>query len=410
MRIFRWIAAHKFISIAAFLLVLGSAFLAVSYFSRNIHTQIALQTTGVESIKSEYFAVRDEQLLTQNAGGTVVAMADNGSAVAIGDPVALLFDNPAGAQAYSDAAATQNELDVYKKLESMNFDGAPDMVKLDREIDEVFSLYLDRVSAEDYAAASQELSRLRNKLAAKEIAVGGQLDFSDTIKRLEGELSVLQANKNRYQTLKAESSGYFIGGSDGFENLISYSNAPEAVPDQVRSALTAQAQNRAGNVYGRLVKEYKWYVLVCLDKQQASQLKIGTTYPVKLENSAEALSFRLIALNKGTKDEYAAVLLCNLMNKQVSAFRKGEIEIICTSKTGLKVSAGAVRTIKNEKTGKDETGVYIDKNGVVRFRRIDIIFWGDGYVIAGMTDTNKLKMYDRVIVSGKRLKEGDIIG
>lgn len=410
MRIYRWITDHKLISFAAVLLITGAAILTLSYFGKNINTQIALETTGTQSVKGEYFAVRDELLLEQNAGGTVVTLAENGSAVAQGDPVALLFGDPAGAQAYSDASANRNELAVYKQLESLNFSSAPDMDKLDKEIDGIFSLYLDHVSGEDYAAASQMLSQLRSKLAAKEIAVGGRLDFSAAINRLEAALAAYESDEPVYKKLSVDSSGYFIGGADGFENNISYKNAPSAGPEDVRSALKSQAQNRGGDVYGRLVKEYKWYVLVCLDKQQAAQLKVDNMYSVKLENADEPLPFRLVSLNKGAEDEFAAVLQCNIMNRQVSAFRKGDIEIIYASKTGLKVNASAVRTLKNEATGKDEKGVYIDKNGVVRFRRIDIIFWGDGYVIAGLTDKNELKMYDQVIVSGRRLREGDIIG
>ncbi len=410
MKWFRWIAEHKLISIAAALIIIGSGVLAGSYYNKNIHTQIALEAGGVQSIKNEFFAVRDEQLLKQDSASMVVTLVDNGSAVAKGDTVALLFNDPADARAYAEAAENQNELDVYKEFENLNFSGVPDLEKLEKEIDEIYTLYLDRVSAEDYAAASMQLSQLRSKLAAKEIAVGGQIVFSANIKRLENALASFKENEAPHKTLTVESSGYFIGGTDGFEDSIAYADAQAVRPEAVLSVMRSQAHNRAGNVYGRLVKEYKWYVLVCLDNRQAAQLTIGKTYSSILENSDDELPMRLIALNKGEKGEYAAVFQCSVMNKKVSGFRKGDIEIIVTRKTGLKVNTDAVRTVRNAKTGKNETGVYINKNGVVRFRRIDIVFWGDGYVIAGLTGANELKMYDQVIVSGRRLKEGDIIG
>jgi len=410
MRILRWVAAHKVISLAAAVIVISAAVVTINYYSKNINTETALEATGTQSIKGEYFAVRDELLLEQNAGGTVVTLIDNGSAVAQGDVVARLFADSTDAQAYADDDEVQKELAVYQELDSLNFASAPDIEKLDKEIDDIFSAYLEHVSAQDYSSASLVLSQLRNKLAAKEIAVGGKIDFSDTIKRLEDSRAAYEKGKADYTDLTAASSGYFIGGTDGYENTIQYNKAVAAGPADVKAALNASAQNRSGSVYGRLVKEYKWYILLCLDKDQAARLEVNTTYSVKLENTDSTLPFQLIVLNKGEQDEYAAVLRCNLMNKQVSAFRKGDAEIIYANKTGLKISTAAVRTVKNEKTGKDEKGVYIDKNGVVRFRRIDIIFWGDGYVIVGNNGTNELKMYDQVIVSGRRLKEGDIIG
>ena len=49
-----------------------------------------------------------------------------------------------------------------------------------------------------------------------------------------------------------------------------------------------------------------------------------------------------------------------------------------------------------------QTGVYINSGRVVRFRKIDIVYSTDDYVISKMSDEDGfLQLYDEVIIEGK---------
>ena len=125
------------------------------------------------------------------------------------------------------------------------------------------------------------------------------------------------------------------------------------------------------------------------------------------------------------KDNIITVTLrCKLMNEELVTLRKEKAEIILNRHNGLKINHQAIQ--KNEE-GLD--GVYVLSGNLVEFSPIDIKYYGDDYVIAGKyyayktnekgkqeidldkTDEYRaIRLYDNIIVKGKNLHDGKIIG
>ena len=118
-------------------------------------------------------------------------------------------------------------------------------------------------------------------------------------------------------------------------------------------------------------------------------------------------------------DKVSVVLKCTSMNKEISALRKEKAQITVKTYTGLRISNEALTSDEN-----GTEGVYILSGKRVSFKPVNIIHYGENYVIATAvtfynedgsvdyekTSENEIKAFDRVITKGRNLSDGKVIG
>ena len=103
-----------------------------------------------------------------------------------------------------------------------------------------------------------------------------------------------------------------------------------------------------------------------------------------------------------------AVLRSDVTPADFRYLRSQKAEITVGSIEGIYVPAQSYVS----QNGVD--GVYVFEESTVRFRRIRILYEGDGYLIAALTDdepdseTAYLGMNDLMITSGKKLYDGKV--
>ncbi len=93
------------------------------------------------------------------------------------------------------------------------------------------------------------------------------------------------------------------------------------------------------------------------------------------------------------------------MDKNISSMRLEDIEIRVKSYTGIKVNSSAV----HDKDG--EKGVYALVSNIAKWRRADVLYTGDGYVILSYDDPdvqNGIKLYDKIIIRGRDVYDGRV--
>ena len=77
-------------------------------------TEIALNRDMQSIIRTEAFVVRDETYITtENSGGTVVSIAEDGKRVSSGDNVAVVFPSSESAATYVRINELEKEFDYY---------------------------------------------------------------------------------------------------------------------------------------------------------------------------------------------------------------------------------------------------------------------------------------------------------
>ncbi|MBQ4267334.1 MAG: hypothetical protein IJB93_03995 [Clostridia bacterium] len=190
-------------------------------------------------------------------------------------------------------------------------------------------------------------------------------------------------------------------------------------------ALLNTEKSEEQNVYGKIVGSFIWYFVFDVAASEISSMDEGKTVYVNFPGKGlEGIKMTIYDISE-VKDSLATVTLrCKLMNEELVTLRKEKAEIVLNRHNGFKINRQAI--VKNDE-GLD--GVYVLSGNLVEFSPVDIKYYGEDYVIADkyyVLEKNKkgdtvinydktdsyraIKLYDNIIVKGRNLHDGKIIG
>lgn len=398
-------------------------------------TEFALNYTQVESVHVDGFAVRDEgtfkngknsSFLYKNSSKYYVPLVEDSANVSNNDSIAIAFADEASAVAYRERVALREKITALKELKSQGGLSYLNVVGLNSLIYTSAVDYADSVSKGKSENLHKIADNFTQRLTTKQIATGEKPDFDAAIKEYTDEYDALRYSLGSYQRVYAPRAGYFVSNVDGFENVVAYSDVVSKKLNckSGEKFFNAESENYE-NVYGKIVGQFTWYFVFDMSASQLSSMNEGSVvyvnFPAKGINNIKMTVYDI----SEAKDSVITVTLrCKMMNEELVTLRKEKAEIVIKSHNGLKINQNAI--VKNDE-GID--GVYVLSGNYVEFSPIDIKYYGEDYVIADKyyvirkdekgksyidyEETDKyrsIKLYDNIIVKGKNLYDGKIIG
>ena len=125
--------------------------------------------------------------------------------------------------------------------------------------------------------------------------------------------------------------------------------------------------------------------------------------------SAPALSVNVKQVNMSSDGNDAVVLFsCNEMNSALATLRQGTMTIVSNTYDGLRIEKKALRVVDGK------TGVYVLSGMALKFVPVEVIYSpsDNEYIICKQEKSNEnvLRLYDEVVVKGKKLYDGKIVG
>ena len=239
------------------------------------------------------------------------------------------------------------------------------------------------------------------------------IDFSKKIASVKSDIAALTAKVGSVDYLMADDTGYYVSSADGYENTLSFSNIKNLSSDKIKAALSASPAAVPANTKGKLIHGYTWYFVGIVNKSDATRLNDGDSVTLRCDNmSRDSINASVYYRGPINTDETVLILSSKIMDSDIARLRTEDVEIVINETDGIRVNKSAVRVIDGVQ------GVYVLTGNIVRFKKLDIIYTGEDYVISKMIkedvyDENKvpyLKIYDAVILEGKDLKDGKLIG
>ncbi len=378
-----------------------------------VETVMAVETQVNNSLFTKGFFIREEEYIINSASGTVVPVAEDGKKVSGGDAVAMVFGDDQSVNCYMRAQTLKEELERYKKLNSITPSSAIDKDGLDSAIDVSVSDLADAINSGDLDSLSSYYASLRDSITKKQLMLGEDINFQSIIDGINNELEMIEKQKISYQTISASGSGYYIAEVDGYESTFDYSQVKSITPEQADALFNQQKAEVPENVMGKLVTGFNWYIVCKLEIKDIADLSPGSKVTVDFPYSSTLpLEAWVDAINVSGADTAAVVLRCNMMNEELANMREEDIEIIFNSVTGFKIPVEAVREDEDradkgtENEGTKYYGVYVLRSNTVTFKKINIIWSDENYVICA---DDEIKIYDQVVVKGKNLSDGKAI-
>lgn len=378
-----------------------------------VKTQTAIAATHKNSISTKMFAVRDESLVSgSSVSGTLVSVVGDGERVAGGQAIAAAFANDAAAADYVELERLKDELKRYENLNSQQNLMTLDVSKINSDADLLFYDMLDTVRSGELGALNDAAERFSDKLTAKQILVNGNIDFSEQIASLTSRIQNLKSGIGNISYIKADDTGYYVSSADGYEGVLDFSKITQLKSSDVKAALSAKPASVSSDNIGKLIHGYNWYFVCVVSLSDALKLDTGDSVNLLCDNVSRGYISATVH-HKGEEEngEVVLVFVSNIMDEDISRLRIEDVQIIVSETDGLRVSKDAVRVVDGVQ------GVYVLTGNIVTFKRLDVIYTGDDYVISKkiydtVKDDNNIpyvKLYDEVIVEGKDLSDGKII-
>lgn len=239
---------------------------------------------------------------------------------------------------------------------------------------------------------SDDMLRLMNIF---NVSTNVEIDYSERINKLKQELSICNAAlKDPITTVKSGATGYFTSSFDGYEAYLTMDTISELTVDDINriienpTNITAEYKNAIGKVFS----DYSWKMIGIIDTSDRYFVNQKLTFSFASSNAEHTVTVESITPT-GNGNEAIMILSCQELDSEIASSRVQEADIIFDEYIGLRVPREAIRFVDGVK------GVYVIVGERTEFKKLDVIYEGDDYVLsANISDDDYLNLYDRIIL------------
>ncbi|MBE6542020.1 MAG: hypothetical protein E7672_06190 [Ruminococcaceae bacterium] len=418
------VALYLLTAVAALGAIIYMAYHLIDRFSPGLELIDAKPKTITQVISADAYIMRDEEpVYSRNfVTGSVVPLVSNGEKLSVNQKIADVYSNVS-----PDTEARLSEINelialLQKSVDSDRTVQSP--AGMDSAIfDTVFDIR-SLCESGDYAEVLSMKTSLLLDIKERNILTGSGASLSSQITKLEAEKASLKSQLGaNLGSVYSESTGYYFEEYDGYGNIFSSENVDTLTFDDFVQMSSSEAENVNVSCVGSMVHDFRWYIACFMKKTDAASLVDKYSCDVTFAYSDKTLSMELYRIIPQTPGDNAVVIFqCEVMPENFDYTRMQPVEISSVEYTGFEVPIEAVRVVSGFE------GVYILDEVTVEFRRINIIYEGDGYVICtgdpdeeipvseeDKVDVNDelypwIKQNDIIVVSGTELYSGKVIG
>lgn len=389
------------------LTVLLSLFAIITVASQiyiRVHQQYQTQTAAASSsatMQSFYGVfVRDEKPIMYTGTGAVSYPMPDGGKAANGSVVAYIYGSEEDIIINGRIEELKDEISL---LESAQSPGTTEVAQpefLSSLIEENYQTISTDLAKKDLSRLSSERDSFLSLMSIYQITIGDAVNFDDRIDELYRSLNELEGRKKTPQReITADSTGYFVSYTDGYENTLNTENITELTADDIKQIIedeNSDKSKRSEKSIGKLIDGYGWKMVGIIDNSDAT-FSPGDSVKLKFASTSDTVTAAIERITETDDPNESIVQLdCEEMTFDLVKHRVEHVEMILHDYEGIKVPREALRFDKN-----NNKGVYVLLGQRVMFKKLDVIFECSDYLLSRITaDSEYLNIYDEIIISG----------
>ena len=414
------------------LILLLIVFISIVYNFRNKQapTAVALMSDATASREFKGVFIRDETPLMCTSGGAVSYNVADGGKLGNGTVIAEVYPNDEQIVRNREIKRLERELGVLRKIQNPGTIESAQPSNLSDSIEEKYRSMIYSRDMHDYSSVERDMEDLLIQMSTYQIITKQVNGFDQQITDINSKLAELKSQTvSPSETIKSPRSAYFVSYCDGYES--------ELKPDKLDTISIADInsiedrKSSEGNIVGKLIEGYGWYLAGVIDNSR-KEYAIGGNVKIRFDSAADTFDAVVKDIrDEGDNSKSIIILECNQFNYDLVQHRAEKCEMIKGDFRGLKVPRESIRfadiTQKKEfpaaeeetapegETPTEETapqteaettvktkGVYILKGEQVTFKKIDVIYEGDDYVLSKVheDDSSYLALYDDIMIEG----------
>lgn len=419
------------VSLFVLLMAVGQLF-----FSRGskVSTEVAYSYDHEVNVPFDGVYMRDESLVYNSGTGVLSFENADGTKVGKSSVIARRYKSEGDSAYLREIEALNKQIEVLNSAEKLIGTDSSQLEAISIQINESHSDIISAVLEGDYARAGVKQNSLLEAMCKREITLGQSQGseqsqgYADKKSALNREVSRLQSLiSGSVQDIVAGSAGYFVSNVDGYEGEIGYSDISKMTEDKINEIVENPQKDGAGNtsgVIGKLISDYHWRIAALIDAESLVGISEGDIVNLRVGSDGRRLDAKLVSMEPGSENKAICIFECDELNAAVVMGRTARFKLIINSYGGLRVPRKALRYDEN-----GERGVFVERGQTIVFKKVDVIYWADDYVICRQNvyqkrenenssgddeeqviDEDYLKLYDIIVTEGKDLYDGKFIG
>ena len=392
----------------------------LQYLGDPLTTTLAYNYQVEEGMDLSGYVVRREQVLADETSGLLRLQRSEGEKVGAGGTVALV---------YADQASLdrQREIDELSgRIEQLQFAqeaslGSEVSLKLDAQIMRSLLDYRAELAAGRLDTAEEHETELKSLVLKRDYTYSDTEDLSGQIAGLQSQLKELKAQAaSSVRAVKAPVSGVYSAVVDGYETVLTPGLLADMTPSQLNAV---QADETLTSQTGKLILGDNWYYAVTMSADQAKALRdSGGTMTLRFAKGVEQdQTVTLYAVGPEEQGRVVVTFRGEYNMAQVTLLRRQSAQLIWRTVAGIRVPNEALRAANTKvdqegnRTTVESLGVYCVVGMEARFKPVEVLYSGDGFVLVRSTaasdqESLRLRPGDEIIISAKDLYDGKVVG
>ena len=392
----------------------------LQYLGDPLTTTLAYNYQVEEGMDLSGYVVRREQVLADETSGLLRLQRSEGEKVGAGGTVALV---------YADQASLdrQREIDELSgRIEQLQFAqeaslGSEVSLKLDAQIMRSLLDYRAELAAGRLDNAEEHETELKSLVLKRDYTYSDTEDLSGQIAELQSQLKELKAQAaSSVRAVKAPVSGVYSAVVDGYETVLTPGLLADMTPSQLNAV---QADETLTSQTGKLILGDSWYYAVTMSADQAKALRdSGGTMTLRFAKGVEQdQTVTLYAVGPEEQGRVVVTFRGEYNMAQVTLLRRQSAQLIWRTVAGIRVPNEALRAANTKvdqegnRTTVESLGVYCVVGMEARFKPVEVLYSGDGFVLVRSTAASDQESLlfrpgDEIIISAKDLYDGKVVG
>lgn len=391
------------LSVFVILVAVGQIFFAGG---EKLTTETAYFYDVEEEVPFDGVYLRDETLIYDSGTGMLSYEQENGSKVGKSSIIARRYKSDNDAAYLREIGLLQRQVEVLESAERLVGTDNSQLEAISIQINESHSDIITSIINGDFSAAGEKQSDLLEAMCKREITLKVSDGYGVKKRQLNDEINRLNVLiSGGVQEVVAGGAGYFVSDVDGYEGELGYDSAGDMDADRINEIVASPVKTRDGKAIGKLIADYHWRVAAVIDTEKMFGLYEGSEVTLRVGSGTYLIDADIISARNCGDNKAVYIFECDKLNSAVASGRTARFKLLVNSYGGLRVSRKALRYDENE-----ERGVFIVRGDSLVFKKVNVIYWGEDYVICSQeAGDDYLKLYDEIVTEGKELYDGKVI-
>jgi len=411
-------ATYRILKILLVICVAASIFGVIYNSSKdNYKTETAYYAQADDSVSFKAVYVRNEKILDYSGAGVVSYAVSDGGKLGKGSVIAEIYADESQIDVKQQLTQLNNQLEIIQKIQNPGTLELAQPANLSDLINEKYRAVINAREKGNVKNISDYNDELVVLLSTYQIITNEATNFSKRLNDINTQISGLKSTEMiPLDTIVSDRSAYFVSFADGYEDTLSMDKLSSITPELINEVKDGNVSSD-GQVIGKLIETYEWYAVGVIDNSDI-QFSVEDDVKIKFRSTSEIINGTITDIrDTQTAGKSVVVVKCSDITQELVQHRTEQVEMIRGEYEGIKVPRKAIRFKDIEETFVDEEtgishkqvvnckGVYVKLGEQINFKKLDVVYEGDNYVLSAMNaGSDYVSLYDDIVVEGVEME------